>query len=154
MKRKIPTRWSCPMAVAAIFAAPIATVMQHIVIGYVMMAAALLFFVKVVPFCRKWENMWMFFLAAICFIPMNIYLIFRYIMVEGLMWRLMFRSSAYFLLFSTEEIIMGAITRRLWILQRRLPYTVRASLVRRREPIAEYGCVLDPAEWETDRRSK
>lgn len=121
MRRKTPIRWSCPMAVAGIFAAPIAAVMQHIVIGYVLMAAALLLFVKVSPPCRKRENMWMFFLVGICFIPINIILILRYITVKGLIWRLMFRSAAYFLLFSMEEIIMGYITRRLWILQRRLP---------------------------------
>ena len=123
MRRKKSIRWTCPAAAILIIVAPFTAVAWHTVLGYVLVMAALLFFVKVTPFCRKRENLYMFFLVAICSVPLNISLIFRYIRIGRLLWGLLSRSLAYLLLLSIEEIVMGYITRRLWTCQYRLPYS-------------------------------
>ena len=122
MKKKRRAAWVDLTIVSMIIIMSIAAAMLQSILGYVLLAAALLIFVRVIPCARKRENLWMFFMVAVSSVPMNITLIFRYIQSYGL-WCFLFRSSAYLFLLSFEELIMGAVTRRLWTRQYRLPYS-------------------------------
>ena len=90
--------------------------------GYFMLITALLAFVKLVPACRKRENLWMFFLVALCGIPVNVSLIVKYIFITSLPLGLLLNLLIFLAILSVEEIVMGYITRILWRRQYRLPY--------------------------------
>lgn len=122
MKKKRRAAWVDLTIVSMIIIMSIAAAMLQSILGYVLLAVALLIFVRVIPCARKRENLWMFFLVAVFSVPMNITLIFKYIQSYGL-WCFLLRSSAYLFLLSFEELIMGAVTRRLWTRQYRLPYS-------------------------------
>ena len=123
MKGKKYIVWTRPTAICLVTAMPIAAAIRQTIFVYVLMAASLFFFVKVIPFCRRRENLWMFFLVAICSIPPNVCLISSHIQIYRKIWCLLFRSTAYLFLLSVEEIIMAFITRRLWKRQYKLPYS-------------------------------
>ena len=127
MRREKSIRLVYPAAACLLMVMPVAAAMRHTILEYVLAAAALLFFVKVMPFCRRRENLWMFFLVAVCSIPMNTSLMIRYIQPYRLVLRLLLRSFLYLLLLSVEEIVMGYITRSLWVRQYRLPYSERQA---------------------------
>ena len=123
MKRKKKNTWVGPTAVSLNIAVPVAAAMMHTIPVYVLLAASLLFFVKVMPFCRKRENLWMFFLVAVCTVPMNVSIIIGFTGTFRFILRLLFCPLAYLVLLSVEEIIMGCTARRLWHRQYRLPYS-------------------------------
>ena len=100
----------------------ILSAVQHLTIGYLLMPVLLLLFVKAMPICRKRENLWMFFLVAVCSVPINLSLIFRYVLIDRTVLRLIIRPTVYFLLLSVEEVLMGYITRTIWVRQYKLPY--------------------------------
>ena len=127
LKKKKSIRLVQIMAISSVIVAPIASAIRHTVFGYVLAAISLIFFVKVMPFTKKRENLWMFFLVSICSVPINTSLIFRYITIDIVLWCLLLRSMVYLLLLSLEEIIMGYITRLLWVRQYRVLYTKQSG---------------------------
>lgn len=109
-------------AIGSLQCLSILSAVQHLIVGYLVMPVLLLLFIRLMPICRKRENLWMFFLVAVCSVPINLSLIFRYVLIGRTVLRLIIRPTAFFLLLSVEEVIMGYITRTIWVRQYKLPY--------------------------------
>ena len=108
------------MAIGLILCLSIVTSIRNSVIGYIIIPLLLLLFVTIMPVCRKRENLWMFFLVAVCSVPINLSLISRYVFIEGKLMRLILHPIAFFLFLCVEEVIMGYITRTIWKRQYKL----------------------------------
>lgn len=83
----------------------------------VIIAAVILLLVKVMPFTKSYENIWVFLLTFIAFFPMNIKLA-SFIERNVFEWNGFLRGIwfvfLWFVLFSVEEIVMGLIARLIW----------------------------------------
>lgn len=83
----------------------------------VIIAAVILLLVKLMPFTKAYENIWVFLLTFISFVPMNIKLasfIERNIFEWNGFLRGIWFVFLWFVLFSVEEIVMGLIARLIW----------------------------------------
>jgi len=84
-----------------------------------MLVAAIYLFVAYSDECRGIENIWIFILIAVGFIPINIALemkLYEYIIVlaGGIIGKILSVIVAYTVLFSLEEIAAGIIGRIIW----------------------------------------
>ena len=129
MRRRTLSVWVYVTMVGLLIAVSIMAAAVHSFLGYGLMAATLLIFVRIIPCSRKHENIWMFFLVTVCTIPMNITLIHRYTQIFEMawIWRLLIQLIVYLILFSAEELIMGVITRSLWTQQYELSCNQREN---------------------------
>lgn len=85
--------------------------------------AAVFLFVAYSSECRGTENIWIFMLIAIGFIPLNIALEMQlyeyvYLLASGPIGKILSVIILYAILFSLEEIIAGLIGRIIWREQR------------------------------------
>jgi len=85
--------------------------------------AAVFLFVAYSSECRGTENIWIFMLVAIGFIPINIALVMQlyeyvYLLASGPIGKILSVIIFYAILFSLEEIIAGLIGRIIWREQR------------------------------------
>lgn len=82
--------------------------------------AAVFFCISICPPCRKHENLWLFVLAGISTIPVNIEIsiyacgYFSYLWGEALLLRIIYFPLAYAILLCIEEILLGIIGRFIW----------------------------------------
>lgn len=115
-------KWGCCLHLAAAavpFALSLsAALMRSLLLG-ALAVLSLFLAVRLLPACRHRENLWMFLLAALAGIPINL-------TASAVLLRTFFSSQEwgiarflwgillYAILFSTEQIILGVITRLLW----------------------------------------
>ena len=97
---------------------------------FVVLIAAVLFIVGVVPWCRQHENMWLFVLTAIGSVPINITLT-HYILDIGIfetdfpvLGVFITSLEIYLLLLGIEEIIIGVLGRMIWKRQKTMDEVV------------------------------
>ncbi len=91
------------------------------VVYYLLFAVSLLCFVKIVPFARSRENLWMFFLVFVFSIPVNVSIV-RTLPIGVLFYDVFRVCLVYVVLITVEEIVMGYITRVLWPRQHKMLY--------------------------------
>lgn len=87
---------------------------------FVVLIVSVLFIVEVVPWCRQYENMWLFVLTAIGSVPINISMT-RYIIDWGIfetgfpIFGVVVTSiEIYLLILGIEEIVIGVLGRIIW----------------------------------------
>lgn len=96
----------------------------------IILIVSVLFIVAVVPWCRQYENMWLFVLTAIGSVPINITLT-HYILDIGIFETdfpvvgvLITSLEIYLLLLGIEEIIIGVLGRMIWKRQKTMDEVV------------------------------
>ena len=97
---------------------------------FVVLIASILFIVAVVPWCRQYENMWLFVLTAIGSVPINITLT-RYVIDMGILETgfpvlgvLVTSLEIYLFLLGIEEIIIRVLGRMIWKRQKTMDEVV------------------------------
>ncbi|WP_434309853.1 hypothetical protein [Hominifimenecus sp. rT4P-3] len=87
-------------------------------------AAALFLIVRVVPICKRRENLWMFLLVAAASVPVNLSAVIDFLQAgygggDFFFLSLLRGALLYLMLFSIEEIVFGYVTRLLWRRQKK-----------------------------------
>ena len=95
------------------------TIFGHSWLPLIFCALSLFLIVRLLPICRRRENLSMFLLVAIAGLPLNAYLIWYAFRIELFVSELMACNVitafiAFCMLFSIEEIVFGVITRFIW----------------------------------------
>lgn len=93
--------------------------------SYLLTVAAVIFLfgiIGIMPAFRRHENLWMFVLSAVVFVPQNLMIVYYFIMedIYGFIMNELIGFLVFCSLFSVEQIILGVTTRILWRRQCRL----------------------------------
>ena len=86
----------------------------------VILLIAIYLYIGICRSCRRHESLWLFVLAGIATIPVNIEIsvhaceYFSYLLGDAFIFRVMCFPLAYAILLSMEEIVLGMIGRMIW----------------------------------------
>lgn len=91
-------------------------VVRHSPLLFLLLLLSHFLIVKFTSHCKGHESLWMLFLVSISFIPVNTYILILFfdLFQSFLPLSIIIGFLLYSILFSTEQIIMGVITRILW----------------------------------------
>ncbi len=91
---------------------------------YLIVAAVISLFgiIGIMPVFKRHENLWMFVLSTIVFMPQNLMIVYYFIRedIYGFIMNELVGFLVFCSLFSVEQIVLGVVTRILWRRQCRL----------------------------------
>lgn len=129
MRKPVLSNYLCALAVVLVPASVFLASTRSSIPLYILCILSLLYFIRVIPCCRKRENLWMFFLVFIFSVPVNISIV-RTLPIRVWYYDIFIVFLSYMVLLTAEEIILGYITRLIWPMQHKMLYYEEEELRR------------------------
>lgn len=84
----------------------------------ILMIASMFLFVRIMPKCKYYENLWMFFLTAVASLPINVkiplLILSEHFYNQRPVFKILTITLLFIFLLSVEEVSIGVITRIFW----------------------------------------